>query len=110
MVPGVLTLMPSFMVVKRLGLLNTRWVLILPYIRGGQVFAIFLLRAFWEAVPRDLFDAATVDGAPEPHILRHIVLPLSKPILSVERDIERSTEVLKPMTEPKKKRNCSAVS
>ncbi|MBN1352522.1 carbohydrate ABC transporter permease [candidate division KSB1 bacterium] len=83
MVPGVLTLVPSFMVVKQLGLLNSYWVLILPYISGGQVFATFLLRSFFETIPKDLFDAATIDGTSEPRILRHIVLPLSKPILGV---------------------------
>ena len=83
MVPGVLTLIPAFMVVKQLNLLNTHWALILPYISGGQVFAIFFLRSFFEAIPRDLFDAATVDGSSEMKILWHIVLPLSRPILGV---------------------------
>lgn len=81
MVPGILTLIPAFMVVKKLGLLNTHWVLILPYISGGQVFAIFLLRSFFEGLPRDIFDAATVDGCPEYKIIWHLVLPLSRPIL-----------------------------
>lgn len=81
MIPGILTLVPTFMTVKQLGLLNTRWVMILPYISGGQVFAIFLLRSFFESLPRDLFDAATIDGCPEHRILWHIVLPLSRPIL-----------------------------
>ncbi|MCI0512740.1 carbohydrate ABC transporter permease [candidate division KSB1 bacterium] len=81
MVPGILTLIPAFMVVKQLHLLDRYWVLILPYLSGGQVFAIFLLRAFFESVPRDLFDAATIDGASEFRILRHVVIPLSRPIL-----------------------------
>lgn len=81
MVPGILTLIPAFMVVKQLGLLNSYWVLILPYISGGQVFAIFLLRSFFESLPRDIFDAATVDGCPEYKIIWHLVLPLSRPIL-----------------------------
>jgi len=81
MIPGILTLVPTFMTVKQLGLLNTRWVMILPYISGGQVFAIFLLRSFFESLPRDLFDAATIDGCPEHRILWHVVLPLSRPIL-----------------------------
>lgn len=81
MVPGILTLIPAFMVVKQLGLLNSYWVLILPYISGGQVFAIFLLRSFFESIPRDIFDAATVDGCPEYKIIWHLVLPLSRPII-----------------------------
>ena len=55
MIPGELTLVPSFLLVKWLGLLNTRWVLILPYIAGGQVFAIFVLRSFFEGMPEELF-------------------------------------------------------
>ncbi|MDZ7337628.1 MAG: carbohydrate ABC transporter permease [candidate division KSB1 bacterium] len=83
MVPGVLTLVPAFMVVRQLGLLNSHWALILPYVSGGQVFAIFLLRTCFEAIPRDLFDAATVDGSSELRILWHVVLPLSRPMLGV---------------------------
>lgn len=81
MIPSILTLVPTFMTVKRLRLLNTLWVMILPYVSSGQVFAIFLLRSFFESLPRDLFDAATIDGCPEHRILWHIVLPLSRPIL-----------------------------
>jgi ABC-type glycerol-3-phosphate transport system permease component len=83
MIPGVLTLVPLYMIVKKLGLLDTRWVLILPYISGGQVFAIFVLSSFFETIPKDLFDAATIDGAKEHRILWHLVIPLSKPILGV---------------------------
>lgn len=83
MVPSVLTLVPAFMVVRQLGLLNSHLALILPYVSGGQVFAIFLLRSCFEAIPRDLFDAATVDGSSELHIFWHVVLPLSRPMLSV---------------------------
>src|SRR5690606_34993935 len=43
MFPGVLTLVPSFLLVKSLGLLNTYWAMILPFVAGGQVFAIFVL-------------------------------------------------------------------
>lgn len=81
MIPGLLTLIPTFMTVKQLHLLNTRWVLILPYISSGQVLAIFLLRSFFESLPRDIFDAATIDGCPEYKILWYMVLPLSRPIL-----------------------------
>ncbi|MCD6384952.1 carbohydrate ABC transporter permease [Candidatus Sumerlaeota bacterium] len=83
MVPGVLTLVPTFMIAKKLSLLDTRWVLILPYISGGQVFAIFVLSAFFGTIPRDLFDASAIDGAKEYQILWHLVIPLSKPILGV---------------------------
>jgi len=83
MIPGVLTLIPSFMLVKYLGLLNTRWALFLPYISGGQVFAIFILRSFFASIPTDYFDAARIDGASELQILRHVTLPLSWSIIGV---------------------------
>lgn len=83
MIPGVLTLIPSFMLIKYLGLLNTRWALLLPYISGGQVFAIFILRSFFSSIPTDYFDAARIDGASEIQILRHVTLPLSWSIIGV---------------------------
>jgi ABC-type glycerol-3-phosphate transport system permease component len=83
MIPGELTLIPSFLLVKDLGLLNTRWVLILPYIAGGQVFAIFILRAFFQGLPEEMFEAARIDGANELQILARIGIPLSQSILGV---------------------------
>ena len=83
MVPGELTLIPAFLLVKDLGLLNTRWVLIAPYIAGGQVFAIFILRQFFEALPGEMFEAARIDGASELQVFRHIGIPLSQSILGV---------------------------
>ncbi len=83
MFPGVLTLVPSFLLVKSLGLLNTYWAMILPYIAGGQVFAIFVFKSYFEGLPEDLFEAARIDGAGHLQIYWQVVLPLSKPILSV---------------------------
>jgi ABC-type glycerol-3-phosphate transport system permease component/ferredoxin len=83
MVPGILTLVPAFVWIRDLGLLNTRWALILPGIAGEQVFAIFVLRAFMAGLPEELFEAARVDGAGMLRSYWHIALPLSKPILSV---------------------------
>jgi len=81
MVPGVLTLIPAAVLVMRLHLFNNLLGLIIPYMSGGQVFAIFILRGFFEAIPQDYFDAARIDGAGEFQVYRRIVLPLSKPIL-----------------------------
>ncbi len=83
MVPGILTLVPTFVVVRDLNLLDTRWALILPWIAGGQVFAIFILRTFYAAMPKDLFEAARLDGAGELSIFARIAVPLSKSILGV---------------------------
>lgn len=83
MIPGVLTLVPSFMWVKQLGLLNSHWVLILPYIAGGQIFAIFLFKSFFDGLPNELFESARMDGAGHLRLYWNLVLPLSKPIISV---------------------------
>jgi multiple sugar transport system permease protein/raffinose/stachyose/melibiose transport system permease protein len=83
MIPGILTLVPSFVVVRDLHLLDTNWALILPWIAGGQVFAIFILRTFYAAMPKDLFEAARIDGAGELSIYARIAVPLSKSILGV---------------------------
>jgi ABC-type glycerol-3-phosphate transport system permease component len=83
MVPFVLTLVPAFVWIKQLGLLNTHWALILPYIAGGQVFAIYLLRYFFAGLPNEIFDSAVVDGANIYQIYWYIGLPLVTPMLSV---------------------------
>jgi ABC-type glycerol-3-phosphate transport system permease component len=83
MVPSVLTLVPSFVLVKTLGLLNTYWAMILPWTAGGQVFAIFMLRTYFEGLPKALFDAARIDGASEWQGYFRIALPMSKSMLGV---------------------------
>ena len=83
MIPGILTLVPSFLLVKKLGLLNSYWVLILPYVAGGQVFAIFLFKSFFDGLPGELFESARLDGASHLRQYASLVLPLSKQILSV---------------------------
>lgn len=83
MFPAALTLVPSFIVVRNLGLLNTYWAMILPYIAGGQVFATFVFKGFFDGLPEELFESARIDGAGHFRIYLDIVLPLSKPVLSV---------------------------
>ncbi|MDE0608513.1 MAG: carbohydrate ABC transporter permease [Anaerolineaceae bacterium] len=81
MIPGVLTLIPSFILIIDLKLLSTRWAFWLPYAAGGQAFAILVLRTSFAGLPEDLFESARVDGAREIRIFWSIVLPLSLPIL-----------------------------
>ncbi len=83
MFPAVLTLVPSYLLLRTFGMLNTYWAMIVPYTAGGLAFAIFILKGFFDALPEDLFEAARMDGAGHFQSYRHIVLPLSKPILSV---------------------------
>ncbi len=81
MIPGIMNLVPAFLIVVRLHLFNTPWAIILPGIAGGQVMAIFLLRTFFGALPEDLFEAARIDGASMFQTYAKIALPLSFPIL-----------------------------
>ena len=53
----------------------------MPYIAGGQIFAIFILRSFIASLPEELFEATRLDGATTLQIFRFLVVPLSKPIL-----------------------------
>lgn len=80
MIPGILTLVPSFMLYKSLVGLDNYIILILPQI-VGPVFGVFLLRSFFEGVPEDIFEASRIDGAGEFRIYSRICLPLSMPIM-----------------------------
>lgn len=79
MIPGQVTMIPTFSLVAKLGWINTYWALIVPGL--SSAFGIFLLRQFFMTLPKDLEDAARVDGAGEWQVYRRIILPLSKPAL-----------------------------
>ncbi|WP_324716716.1 carbohydrate ABC transporter permease [Carboxydochorda subterranea] len=80
MIPGVLTLIPSFLLVVRLGLSNTHWAIILPS-WAAQAFNVFLLKTFFASLPEELFEAARIDGASHLALWMHIAVPLSKPMM-----------------------------
>lgn len=81
LLPGVANIVPLFNLLKSLGLLNTLWALIVTGIAGSQVFGIYILRNFIEEIPRDLFEAAEMDGASHLQQLWNIVIPMSGPII-----------------------------
>jgi len=81
MMPMIANLVPLFILLRDMGLLNTFAALIIVGTAGGQMFAIFVLRNFVADIPQSLFDAAEIDGANHFQQLRNIVLPLSGPIL-----------------------------
>jgi len=83
MVPASLTLVPSFVLVRDLRLINTHWSLILPWIAGGQLIGILILRAFFESLPGEMFDACRIDGAIDWQIYWHVALPLTRSMLGV---------------------------
>lgn len=82
LLPGVVTLIPTYVLFQRMGLVGTYAPLIVPYF-FGSAFNIFLLRQFMLTIPLELSDAATVDGAGDLLILSRIMLPLVKPAILV---------------------------
>lgn len=76
--PGVI---PSYLMVKQLGLINSYWSLILPTMINA--FNVIVLRSFFMGIPKELLDSARIDGASEMTILTRIVLPLSKAAVAV---------------------------
>lgn len=74
-------LIPTYMVVKDLGMLNTIWAIILP--NAINVWFIILARTYFKSIPNELKEAARIDGASEFKIFLNIVFPLSKPIIFV---------------------------
>ena len=81
MVPIQVILVPEFLIVSWLGLLNTHLGVILP--RAAEAFGIFMVRQFMVSIPDELIEAARLDGAGEFAIFWRIVLPLSKPVIAV---------------------------
>lgn len=99
MLPGVVTMIPVFLVWQALGFVNTQ----VPLWAGnlfGSAFYIFLLRQFYLGLPRELFEAARVDGASYFQMWRHVALPLTRTALIVVFIFEFKaswTDLLKPL-------------
>ena len=75
-------LIPTYLVVNGLGLVNTFWVMIIP--NAVSVFLIFIMRTFFvRTIPDELYDAAAIDGSSHVHTLVRVVLPVSGPVLAV---------------------------
>src|SRR5690606_30166045 len=80
MVPGQVTLIPVFLIVRALGMYNSLSALIVPGL--ASVFGTFLMRQFFETIPKDLEDAAKIDGASFLQIYWKVMLPLAGPALA----------------------------
>src|SRR6195952_1385455 len=80
MVPATVTVVPLYLMMAEVGLRNTFWALVLPFMFGSP-YAIFLLREYFRTIPADLVKAARVDGASTLDVIVHVVLPASRPIL-----------------------------
>ncbi|MEU8225492.1 carbohydrate ABC transporter permease [Kribbella sp. NPDC048915] len=86
MIPPMVLLLPTYLVAKdlpilHLDLLNTPWAIWLPAAANG--FFVFLLKRFFDSIPKELLEAAQIDGASPLRILWSIVLPVSRPIIGV---------------------------
>jgi putative aldouronate transport system permease protein len=75
-------LIPTYLVVQEMGLLNTRWAMVIPSAIG--VWQVIIARTFFRStIPDDLYEAAVLDGASDLRFLWSVVLPLSKPVIAV---------------------------
>lgn len=79
--PAAVTAIPGFILIRDLGLLNTLAALVLPTVASGM--SIFILKGFFDALPRELYEAAAIDGAGEWTVFAKITLPMTTPILAV---------------------------
>lgn len=79
MVPTQITMIPLFLNLNRVGLLNTHFAMMLPFVNA---FAVFLVKQFVIGLPDDLLEAAKIDGANEPTTFLRIVVPLLKPVIT----------------------------
>ena len=82
MIPGYVTLIPNFAIMVKLKLLNSHWALILRSALSGSATSIFLFRQFFLSIPRDLENAAIVDGCSWPGVFFRIIMPNSKPAIA----------------------------
>lgn len=83
MFPAATAILPLFIKIRDLGLLDTYWGVVLPQVAFGLGMSILLFRNFFRELPAELFDAAQVDGCGYIRFFRYVTLPLSRPILAV---------------------------
>ncbi|HEX7833777.1 MAG TPA: carbohydrate ABC transporter permease [Thermoanaerobaculia bacterium] len=79
-IPAQVAMLPLFLLLKSMGLVNTYMGVLIPYVTG--IYNIFLVRQFMLSIPDDLLAAARIDGASEWRIYRSIVMPVARPVLA----------------------------
>lgn len=80
LIPGMMFVVPQYAIVTQLGWMNSFYAMIIPH--AANIFGLFLMKQYIEAIPHSLFEAAKIDGANEIALFRIIVIPLTKPILA----------------------------
>lgn len=101
MIPGVLTLVPQFILYKNLELNNSLFAILLPQLTLQPVGAVFLLTIFFKSLPKELFEAAKMDGAGPFKTFIKVAIPLSAPILITQAIMQMNgiwNDYLWPMT------------
>lgn len=83
MLPEQVSLVPLYKLLQKIHLYNTHWAMIVPYVAFRIPFAVFLMRSYFLSFPKDIEEAAYIDGYGSFSIFLKIVLPISKPILAV---------------------------
>jgi raffinose/stachyose/melibiose transport system permease protein len=76
------SLIPLYKLLQGLGLYNTYWALVLPYVAFQLPFSIFLMRSYFLSIPRELEESAIIDGCNTWKVYRHIIIPMGKPIIA----------------------------
>ncbi len=84
MVPGILAMTPRYLLIQNLNLKNSWFALLLPWISGNQVGAIFLFRTFMGQHPKEIFESTRIDGAGDFAQYFYLSLPLTVPILIIQ--------------------------
>ncbi|MDY2888630.1 MAG: carbohydrate ABC transporter permease [Candidatus Caccosoma sp.] len=101
MIPGVLTLVPQFLLYKDLHLNDKLIALLIPQLTMQPIGAVFLLSMFFKGLPQELFDSAKIDGANDFQVFSKIAVPLSMPILITQAIMQMNgiwNDYLWPMT------------
>lgn len=79
MFPGVMLAIPLFLLLSDYGLIDTLWALLVTYLTFALAFAVWMLKGYFDAIPREIEEAALIDGANQLQVLWRIVLPLAGP-------------------------------
>ncbi|MNO30254.1 Inner membrane ABC transporter permease protein YcjP [compost metagenome] len=81
LIPNNALMLPIYTIVRKMGILNTHWALIIPYIANAIPFTIIILAAFMRSLPREIEEAAVMDGLKAPGIFARIIVPLTVPAM-----------------------------
>lgn len=81
LIPNNALMLPIYTIVRKMGILNTHWALIIPYIANAIPFTIIILAAFMRNLPREIEEAAVMDGLKAPGIFARIIVPLTVPAM-----------------------------